>query len=549
MGGPKRITARIIILVLACAMIAASIALSSIQGFSSQGNRVHHHLIARNTTSETERLSIASPDENSDFSTHLPIVIVDTNGDDAHAGSVWDAEKGYRVAVDFDPYAYGTLMLIDNTDALNHLTDPPVLETDIRMKRRGHSSSSYNKGQYLVKMINEDGSKNRQDVLGMGSDWEWILNISYIDKSLIRNYLCLNMSGEITENTPEVRCCELFFRNGEDYEYRGLYLMMETVKQGPDRVNIAEYDSHFAKSSYILCRDRYSESGLMLNNYGTREGLTYGYLDVKYPSQDEITDATLHYIEEDIDKLEQALFSDNVNEFLLYREYIDVDSFVSYFIINEFFANYDAGYNSFYMYKDTTGKLCLGPVWDFDQTIDNNYPEELKVDSTAMHDGTWFRQLLRDAEFAYKVTERYHKLRNGILSDAYLENYIDETIAFLGTALERDWKRWQYNDLETLLAEGVYEKVPPSLLVNTRSFSEEIDHMKQILFEHGTWMDENIDSLYQFKEFEIGTQRETAATSIMEFTFGGERTLWAGGVAVILIIIAFFCSILIIQRE
>jgi len=549
MGTSNPITSKILILILACILIALPIALSSIQGLASEGKRVHHHKTVQNPISETEDVSAGIPAQDNVFSTHLPIVIINTYGDKPHAGTFWDSEKGYRVQVDYDPFADGVLIMIDNKDSLNRLADTPVLETNIRIKRRGNSSMSYNKPQYLIKMINEDGTKNRQDVLGMGSDWEWILNISYVDKSLLRNYLCFNVAGEIMSNTPDVRYCEVFYQNGDNYEYMGLYLLMETVKQSPDRVNIAEYDSHFIESPYILCRDRYNDTGIMLNNYGTREGLTYGYLDVRYPGKNEITADTLHYIEEDIDKLEQALFSEDVNEFLLYRDYIDVKSFIDYFIINEFFANYDAGYNSFYMYKDTTGKLSLGPVWDFDQAIDNNHPEVLMLDSTAMHDGVWFRQLLRDAGFVYQLTERYRELRSGVLSDAYLESYIDEVVAYLGPAPERDWERWQYNDLQNLLSSGYYTKVPESLLVNTRSFLEEVEHMKLILKGHGTWLDENMDSLYQFSDYEIGTKRDTAVDPVMNFLFGSEKERWYGGVMVILILITLFCSISIIQRE
>ena len=51
---------------------------------------------------------------------------------------------------------------------------------------------------------------------------------------------------------------------------------------------------------------------------------------------------------------------------------LDMDSFVDFFIINEFFASYDAGQHSTYMYKSAEGKLTMGPYWDFDGAMDNS---------------------------------------------------------------------------------------------------------------------------------------------------------------------------------
>lgn len=39
--------------------------------------------------------------------------------------------------------------------------------------------------------------------------------------------------------------------------------------------------------------------------------------------------------------------------------------------VNEIVKNVDTGWDSFYMYKDAGGKLCFGPVWDFDIALGN----------------------------------------------------------------------------------------------------------------------------------------------------------------------------------
>ena len=53
------------------------------------------------------------------------------------------------------------------------------------------------------------------------------------------------------------------------------------------------------------------------------------------------------------------------------EELIDIDSVVDAYIVEEVFKNLDAGWSSFYMYRDIGGKLFFGPVWDFDLTSGN----------------------------------------------------------------------------------------------------------------------------------------------------------------------------------
>lgn len=508
----------------------------------------HHHREGPAATGDMETVPTGTLQDLRAFETNLPVVVVDFYGEPA-APTVWNEAKGYRVPVERDPFVEGTFTLYDSKSGVNRLTDVPVLATGIRARLRGNSSLEFAKRQYLIKMYDEEGGKNKLDVLGMGAEWEWILNISYIDKSLLRNYVCLNLAAEIMGYAPEVRFCEVFEKDEDQYQYQGLYLMMESVKQGADRLPIAEYDPHFAESSYLLVRDRFEEDGVMLDTYATKQGLTPGYLGVKYPGESEITSATIAYIEEDISRLERALYAEDIDEFLAYRDYIDVSSFVDYFVVNEFFANYDAGFNSYYMYKDIGGKLTLGPVWDYDQAIDNNQPFHLDTRSTAMHSGVWFDRLLRDGEFVSLVVERYAQLRRGILSDASVVQYIDDTIAFLGKAQLRDWNRWQYSNHEILYQHSPSGKVHETLLSNTRSYAEEVANVKAVLQAHGAWLDKGMESLYQFSEVEPGRYRMTQAEPVLNVIFGDDRVRWMAGSLVIMLMIVLFSSICLIQRE
>ena len=66
-----------------------------------------------------------------------------------------------------------------------------------------------------------------EKVAGMASENAWVLNGPYLDKSLIRNYMAYTLGQHLHVLAPDVRFCELFV----DGEYRGLFLIMESVKE------------------------------------------------------------------------------------------------------------------------------------------------------------------------------------------------------------------------------------------------------------------------------------------------------------------------------
>ncbi len=195
------------------------------------------------------------------------------------------------------------------------------------------------------------------------------------------------------------------------YTYQGVYLIGESVKQGLDRVDISKYKATENYNSYMVRRDRYDEESIMLKTYATQNKLSTGYLGLRYPSKIYVTPKMIDYIEKDISKIEKILYSDNSSEFSTYPDYINVDSFIDYFIINEYFGNYDAGNNSTYMYKELGGKLSIGPVWDFDGAVDNFTEKPMNVKAMAFQTAPWFDRLTKDKSFVLKLQKRYAQLR------------------------------------------------------------------------------------------------------------------------------------------
>ena len=85
-----------------------------------------------------------------------------------------------------------------------------------------------------------------------------------MDKSLIRNYMWYNISGEIMDYAPNVRFCEVIL-NGE---YIGLYVMTETITNGNDsRLNMTEGDDRMDSVSYCIRQDRGSSNPVKKHRY------------------------------------------------------------------------------------------------------------------------------------------------------------------------------------------------------------------------------------------------------------------------------------------
>ncbi len=430
-----------------------------------QKNRIDQHI-------DEKIINNCKDDE--DFCTHLPIVEINTHGQIVPGLQ----KENEMIVADFSLYYNGKTS--------NRLTDKTQLESKIQIKYRGNSSLHFDKHQYLIKLIKENGNEKSESLLGMNEENKWILNGPYLDKTLIRNYLAYNISGKIMEHAPEVRFCEVFL-NGE---YQGVYILVESISRTLTEVTRYKPNWSNGMSSYIIRLDRYDENSVMLDNLSRYSGkiVNSNAINILYPSNKDLSDTIVHYINEDFSQFEKALYSYDYKE---YEKYIDVDSFVDYMIINEYFKNSDAGLYSTYLYKDIRGKIHIGPVWDFNNAA-NNYVEEIYSHTNFLfQDKAWYNMLLKDEKFVNKVIKRYHELRKTYLNDDYIQNYIEDTVAYLGKAVDRNFEVWGYTFNET------HNMLKPEER-NYQSYEEALEQLKKYLYRRGEWMDANIETLKQY---------------------------------------------------
>lgn len=447
---------------------------------------------------------------NSNFSSHLPLVILDMGGKEPPITTKGiQGENRYAEIEGIDPYVWGSFTLIDGNDGENRITDPYVAQSFMRIKRRGNSSMHYEKAQYSIKLLTASGQDNDLDLLGMGAEHDWILNGSSADKSMLRNYLAYYVSSQVLPYTPDSRYCEVIIKTGTSYVYQGVFLLTESIEQGINRVDIQEFSATQPFNSFLLRRDRYDETDDRILDIevpgGSVENHT-SYFYCLYPGRASITEEQKLYIENQITKIENVLYSDNKDIFQTYPEYIDVDSFVDYFVINEYFGSYDAGQYSTYLYQDIGGKLTIGPVWDFDGAMDNARSEMLETEVTSMQTKPWFERLCKDKTFLEKVEKRYAELRRDLLSDQNIDALMEDIQKYLGGAIDREWMRWDslYTQRHRFSLHDTVDSDGNLLIRETTRYDQEITRIRAALRNHGDALSARLDVLMKSVEFETG---------------------------------------------
>ena len=447
--------------------------------------RYHQHLQAK------EKPACEHTDDT--LCSHLPLIKIDTDGGETIPGVGYYDEDGnvYYTTTASGASTIGCdISVMDSKTENNHLTDSPSLTTRAEIRVRGNSSRHFIKSSYAIQFVKEDGKNNNQPVMGMDAHHDWVLHGPILDKTLIRNYLCYNLAGELMDYAPNVRFCEAVI-NGK---YNGLYVMVESITAGDvnSRLDLSVNKKRNTFTGYCLRLDRGSGSEIKnLNTFSMYSNFNGGIIDTVYPGVSNLTDKLKRDITLDFSLFERTLYSYDYNDKLHgYASYIDVDSFVHYFLINEFTSNYDAGTFSTYIYKKTGGKYKLC-VWDFNNSCDNYQENAIDRETFQLQNGLWFEMIFKDNDFIERTIERYWELRETYFSDEYIDGYISDVIAYLGGAIDRNYARWStafnYNLLRPV------ER-------NPQSYEEAVQDLRDYFSQRGQFMDENIYALRQYAE-------------------------------------------------
>lgn len=409
-----------------------------------------------------ENKEITGFDDNGVLTSHLPLIVLKADGN-----VIPGADRPT------DQELYCEFAVIDNDNHLNRSDDAPTQTGRMAINVRGNSSRHFSKKQYAIRTVDDDGIPQETTFFGMPAETTWVLNGSNIDYSQIRNYMMYNISSEIMDYAPRCRLCEVFLTNADgELEYQGLYTMIEKPKVSKERLDLTPYDPKYTETSFVVQLNKRIDDARI--DHLKPDDVSVYPANLEYPDVEKITENSMQYVKNELLQLEKTLYdAEYTDNWEKVERYIDLDSFVDYYIINEFFQNYDAGIRSTYLYKNIGGKLSIGPVWDFDGAFNNFTGVEFSPDMLETESTFYYFYLCHNAEFAKRCNERYGELRKTVLSEKYLLQYIDDSSKYIGSAALRNCDKW-YNG-------------------NYSTYYDDIEKMKTFVVERGNWMDEHFE--------------------------------------------------------
>lgn len=382
-------------------------------------------------------------------SSNLPIVVINTNG----------------ATIQDEPSINATMGIIYNGEGnMNQVTNTPNnYNGNILIEYRGNYSQSLPQKPYKIETVDAANAELDVSLLGMPAEHDWVLIANYNDKVFMRNTLAYSLFTQMGHYAARHKFCEVIL-NGS---YQGVYILMESLKRDNNRIDIArlnpdENSGIDLTGGYIIKNDYWNPNDSWLSNFSPIDhpGLDI-HLVYDYPKPEDISPQQKTYIQNFIDQFETALYSvDFGSPTTGFRNYIDTESFIDYFIVNELSRNNDGFKKSSYFHKDKDSptqiaKLKAGPVWDFDwawKNINECYLTTVTDGSGWIHlinncnpdsnSTGWFVRMLQDPTFQSELHCRWIELRSTILSETALNNYIDQTALYLQQAQSRHFERW-----------------------------------------------------------------------------------------------------------
>ena len=362
-------------------------------------------------------------------------------------------------------------------------------KTAIRIKGRGNSTWIWPtaKKPYTFKL--EDSAK----VLGMGKNKTWALMANFRDKSLLRNWFASELERTVFARDKMWKTEFVFADLILNGQYHGNYNVATTIKIGGKRIDIPDISDILSGELKDTNKDgvvNYEDGGFIVElnrfknepyNFTTSRNIIFSLKD---PDLDNPNDGNLdivNYIASYIQSVEDVIYSDNfADEETGYASYIDVDSFVDWYIMEELSKNLDGDFDlSTYMYYNPEDKLLhMAPVWDHDIAYGNYMGEFAKPENFHVKAG-WYVRLFQDPAFHQKVKDRWAEKRGDISDFANndLQNKADE----IRVSAQLNFQRFR-----TL---GHYILQEPSDFYKRKTFQSNVDSLTDFINGRIAWLD------------------------------------------------------------
>lgn len=367
------------------------------------------------------------------YATGLPVLVIDTpEGVPVTSKTVWVENASLVV------------------QEANRTTEQSY-STSIR--GRGNVTwSHYPKKPYYLKL------NKKASLLGMKPAKKWILLANWDDRTLLRNDVAFEIARRTSLLwTPHGTPVELIL-NGN---YCGSYYLCEKIQIHENRLPITEMsatdeDSLSITGGYLLEIDRYYDE---VNKF--RSSIYRLPYQFRSPDEKILTKAQFAYIKNYVNQLETSLSDKSRLRKGDYNNWIDAQSFVDWWIVNELCYNREVSRpKSVYLFKQRGELLRMGPVWDFDFSTFGS-----REDVYVAERFPYLARLFKNKDFQALARHRWAELRPLMTS---IPDYIDQRAELIRASNEQNIRMW-----------------PISVTLNgdeKMTFDEAIDRMKQSIW-------------------------------------------------------------------
>ena len=349
----------------------------------------------------------------------------------------------------------GSTMAIINIDG-------QILNAPGKIKGRGNRTWTYEKKPYAFKY------SKKQSPFAFPANKDWVLLAEINDRSLLRTaYMCAISKAAGIDWTINYQYVNLFL-NGE---YWGVYILTDKVEKAKNRIDIKD-------DGFIIEDDNYYEQE-KVKWVSDRIGRPYTF---KYPDPDkDITmfDDNFLYIRDFISQLERTLLLlNNDKSNTEYLNYINVNSFAKYYIASEVFLNLDT--NLYYVLPSRKSKLKMMPMWDSGVSMGlwlsswGNQPNPMAKYSF-WENRYYFKYLFKSSLFKSEIKTEWERFKTHVEEMKSEINVVRQVVA---KAQKDNFKKWPSPGRQ--------------LNIQFDTWEEEADYLENFLDERIAFLDNRI---------------------------------------------------------
>ena len=345
----------------------------------------------------------------------IPSFFIKVDGGESSFNNIL-SDRTHKIGYKADSFIYG-----EKADSFNIKS----------IKGRGNSTWLRPKKPFQIKLY------ENKSLLNMKESNKWVLLTNHWDGSLSRNYLWYTLAKDLDmDYSVDCSPVDLYINNN----YMGSYLLTNKVEVSSTSVDIG--DNYLFEITNTFKYDIELKSGFRLNI----KNIDFDRLNESdaYVARINVT----NYLND----IENMIYSNDCSLEEL-SEYIDIESFIKYYWIQEISENYDVLRGSNYMYTKN-GKLYMGPIWDMDDTLNRSYlyantKENYILNNELLNNRiseNWYIELYKKEGFSDMIDDFFV---NNIEKFDNLVNILDDYKDKIKNSANMNYYRWSYEDMKS----------------------------------------------------------------------------------------------------